>query len=135
MHLYQWWWGEGVYMCLNATEKLKNLINQDKRIFSPDLPQVPNITRILDWDKSRPVWDGYKVEGIDWWLYFKTIKRLWTSLFLVLVICTTIIMQNKTSIQWTPGSLIDRSNHKIIFSKKWFLKKIIKKHKVCISYS
>ena len=26
--------------------------------------------------------------------------------------------QSKTSIQWTPGSKIDRSNQKIIFSKK-----------------
>ena len=26
--------------------------------------------------------------------------------------------QNKTSIQWTPGSQIDRSNQKVIFSKK-----------------
>ena len=30
---------------------------------------------------------------------------------------------NKKSIQWTPGSQIDRSNQKILFSKKWFLKK------------
>ena len=36
-------------------------------------------------------------------------------------------LTNKTSIQWTPGSQIDRSNQKIIFSKKWFLKKTIKK--------
>ena len=36
--------------------------------------------------------------------------------------------QNETSIQWTPGSQIYCSNQKIIFSKKWFWKKIIKNH-------
>ena len=34
-----------------------------------------------------------------------------------------ITESNKTSIQWTPRSPIYRSNQKIIFSKKWFLKK------------
>ena len=32
-------------------------------------------------------------------------------------ICSKV-EKNKTSIQWTPGSQIDRSNQKIIFSKK-----------------
>ena len=30
-----------------------------------------------------------------------------------------------SSIQWTPGSQIFHSNQKTIFSKKWFLKKIM----------
>ena len=35
--------------------------------------------------------------------------------------------KNKTSIQWTPGSKIYRSNKKMIFGQKWFLNKKKKK--------
>ena len=40
----------------------------------------------------------------------------------------SILGQKKTSIQWTPGSQIYRSNQKITFGKN-DLKMIIKKHK------
>ena len=39
---------------------------------------------------------------------------------------TANLLWKKTSIQWTPGSQMYLSNQKIIFSKNWFLKKIIK---------
>ena len=37
-------------------------------------------------------------------------------------------MQNKTSIQWTPGSQIYLSSKKIILGQKWFLNKNKKKY-------
>ena len=38
-----------------------------------------------------------------------------------------LMKTNKTSIQWTPGSQIHRSNQTIIFSKKIIFEQIIKK--------
>ena len=66
----------------------------------------------------------YSIRALQQHKYSLSSTHIWLTSFL----------KNKTSILWTQGSQIHGSNQKIIFSKKWFLKKIIK-NKSCKIYS